>query len=181
MPEGVSIEAVDIWFQDEARVGQRGTLSRIWARVGSRPRLIRQQQNQYAYVLGAICPALGQAVGLVMPHVNTQAMQHHLDEISLSIPPSRHAVIVMDCAAWHTTQKLNLPSNLSLLSLPPTSPELNPVEHVWQWLRQRYWANRTFQGYQAIVEACCTAWNAFASDPEKITSIGTRKWANLNI
>lgn len=171
---------MDLWFQDEARVGQRGTVSRVWAVRGTRPRLMRQQQNTFAYVLGAICPATAQAVGLIMPHVNTQAMQSHLDEIAKVVPPSRHAVIVMDRAAWHTTKKLTLPSNISLLHLPAVSPELNPVEQVWNWLRQHYWANRAFEHYEAIVHACCQAWNAFAALPETIQSIGSRTWACLH-
>ena len=72
LPENVSIEAVDIWFQDEARVGQKGTLTRTWAKKGTRPRLVRQQQFEYAYIFGAVCPAQDQAVGLVLPVINTE-------------------------------------------------------------------------------------------------------------
>ena len=69
LPEGTKIEGVDIWFQDEARVGQRGTVTRTWAKKGTRPRLARQQQFEYAYIFGAVCPARDEAVGLVMPAV----------------------------------------------------------------------------------------------------------------
>lgn len=168
-----------MWFQDEARLGQRGTVSRVWAEKGSRPRLLRQQQYEYAYVLGAICPSSGKAIGLVMPHINTTAMRQHLTEISHTIPTGRHAVIVMDRAPWHTSVKLLLPHNISILPLPPTSPELNPVEQVWSWLRQRYWSNRAFSDYDAIVDAACDAWNIFAGRPDVVTSIGSRTWINL--
>ena len=106
LPEGTPLSAVDIWFQDEARVGQRGTVTRTWAKRGTRPRLMRQQQFEYAYIFGAVCPARDEAVGLVMPVVNTEAMLVHLEHISLKIPEGRHAVIVLDKAAWHTTKRL---------------------------------------------------------------------------
>lgn len=130
LPAGVGIESVDIWFQDEARVGQRGTVTRTWARKGTRPRLVRQQQFEYVYIFGAVCPARDEAVGLVMPAVNTGAMLLHLEHISMKILEGRHAVVVLDKAAWHTTKRLKRFSNISLLPLPPTSPELNPTEQV---------------------------------------------------
>ena len=93
------------------------------------------------------------------------------------VRPKAHALIVLDQAAWHTTEKLPLPGNLSLLPLPPKSPELNPVENVWQFLRQNTLSNRIFDGYEAIVTAACDAWNSLIADPERIISIGTRSWA----
>ena len=99
LPKGISLEHTDIWFQDEARVGQRGTLTRTWAVKGTRPRLTRQQQFEYAYLFGAVCPARDQAVGLVLPVVNTEAMLIHLEHISANIPEGRHAVIIVDRAA----------------------------------------------------------------------------------
>ena len=181
IPPGVPLSQVDIWFQDEARVGQRGTLSRVWAPRGTRPRLPRQQAYSSAYVFGAICPTTAQAVGLVMPSANTYAMQCHLNEIAQAVPPSRHAVVVTDRAPWHTTRRLDCPPRLSLLHLPPVSPELNPVEQVWAWLRQHHWANRIFKNYEAILQTCCQAWNAFTRWPALITSIGSRSWAYLHI
>jgi len=122
LPKEVDIEAVDIWFQDEARVGQRGTVTRTWAKKGTRPRLSRQQQFEYAYVFGAVCPARDEAVGLVLPAANTEAMLVHLEHISMKIPAGRHAVIVLDKAAWHTTKRLKRFHNISLLPLSlPTS------------------------------------------------------------
>jgi hypothetical protein len=88
-----------------------------------------------------------------MPCANTQAMQHHLDEIARTLAPKAHAILVLDQAGWHTTDKLRLPQSLSLLPLPSKSPELNPVENVWQFLRQTKLSNRIFAGYEAIVTA----------------------------
>jgi len=141
---------VEIWFQDEARVGQRGTVTRIWARKGTRPRVIRQQQFEYAYIFGAVCPIKDKSVGLVLPEIGTFCMQKHLDAIGEEIEFVHHGIVVVDCASWHTTKNLKLPKNVSLLPLPPASPELNPTEQVWQVLRDRYLANRCFIPFMKI-------------------------------
>ena len=159
---------LEIWFQDEARVGQQGTLTRIWARRGTRPRAPRDTRYQWAYLFGAVCPARGVAAGLVLPTVNTEAMSAHLAEISRSIAPGAHGVLILDGAGWHGAAALVIPDNLSLLTLPPYSPDpgsspgqaLNPVENVWQYLRANWLAISVFETYEAIVEACCKAWNA---------------------
>ena len=180
LPAGVTREQVDIWFQDEMRIGQRGTLTRIWARKGTRPRVVRQQQSKSAYIFGAFCPQQDLSVGLVLPHADTQAMIHHLSAVSDAVPAGRHAVLVLDRAAWHTTLKLPHFANLSLLPLPACSPERNPAEQVWQQLRDRHLANRCFAGYDEIVDACCDAWNAFTQIPGAIRSLCARRWADLS-
>lgn len=159
-------------------MGQRGTVTRIWARRGTRPRVIRQQQFEYAYIFGAVCPKKDQAVGLIMPTIGTNCMQLHLDEIAKQIEPGNHAVIIFDQAAWHTTKKLRLAKNISLLPLPAASPELNPTEQVWQVLRDRYLANRHFNSYDHILESCSDAWNAFTSRPGAIRELCSREWVN---
>ena len=168
-----------MWWQDEARVGQQGSLTYVWADKGSRPRAPRDQRYDWAYLFGAVCPARGVGAGLVLPFVNTEAMNLHLAEISAKVMPGAHAVITLDGAGWHQTGgKLNLPDNISLLPLPPYSPELNPVENIWQFLRQNHLANRVFDTYTGIVDACCEAWNALIAAPDKIRSIATRSWAD---
>jgi len=97
---------VDVWYQDESRIGQQGSLTRMWAEKGTRPRVVRQQQFNYTYIFGAVCPARDEAVGLVMPYTNTDTMQIHLEYISAKIPNGRHCVLIMDQAGWHTTKKL---------------------------------------------------------------------------
>lgn len=181
MPEKVKLEKVDIWFQDEARVGQQGTMTRIWAEKGTRPRVVKQRQYESAYLFGAVCPLRDKAVGIVMPKVNTMAMQIHLDLVSKKIPTGRHAVMVLDRAGWHTSHKLKSYANITLLPLPPASPELNPTEQVWQQLRDRYLANRSYEDYEDIVDSCCKAWNSFVSQPNNIKNLCTREWINLNL
>ena len=101
-------------------------------------------------------------------------MSAHLAEISRTIAPGAHGVLILDGAGWHGAAALVIPDNLSLLTLPPYSPELNPVENVWQYLRANWLAISVFDTYEAIVEACCKAWNRFADQPAIITSITSR-------
>lgn len=104
-------------------------------------------------------------------------MNLHLVEISTQIAPGAHAILTCDGAGWHRPGgRLKIPANISLLPLPPYSPELNPVENIWQFLRQNYLANRVYDSCEALVDACCEAWNALVAAPEIIRSIATRDW-----
>jgi hypothetical protein len=174
VPEETPIE---IWFQDEMRVGQKNGLVRQWARQGTRPRQPKDQRSYSAYLFGAVAPELGKGAAVVMPAANTRAVQEHLNAISRLIASSAHAIVVLDRAGWHTTDKLAVPENLSLLPLPPQAPELNPEETIGQYLRQTHLSNRVFDGCNAIVDACCNAWNRLIDQPERIRSIATRTWA----
>ena len=131
-------------------------------------------------MFGAVCPARGVAAGLVLPVVNTEAMNAHLAEIARSVAPGAHALLVLDGAGWHGSAALAVPDNLSLLTLPPYSPELNPVENVWAYLRANKLAITVFDTYDDIVDACCNAWNFFANDPAAVTSITSRQWAAVS-
>ncbi len=115
----------------------------------------------------------------MLPYANTCAMQMHLDEISRQIAPKAHAVLLMDRAGWHTTDKLKIPGNITIILLPSRSPELNPVENIWQYLRQNWLSNRVFETYNDIIDAGCQAWNKLISQPETIKSIGMRNWAHI--
>ena len=113
-----------------------------------------------------------------MPKANTQALQMHLEEISRAVAARAHAVVLMDCAGWHKTDKLQVPKNLSIILLPSRSPELNPVENIWQCLCQNWLSNRVFETYDAILDAGCEAWTKLIAQPHTIMSIGTRQWAH---
>ncbi|TCR62762.1 DDE superfamily endonuclease [Rhizobium sp. BK376] len=132
----------------------------------------------WAYIFGAICPKKGKGAGLVLPYCDTEAMQEHLAEISSAVDPGAHAVLILDQAGWHVTPKLKVPDNITLMFLPPRSPELNPVENVWQFMRDNWLSNRIFKDYHDIVQHCCAAWNKLIDQPWKIMSIGLREWAH---
>jgi hypothetical protein len=114
---------------------------------------------------------------LVLPRCDTQTMQRHLDEIASQVAPGAHAVLMMDQAGWHAADKLAVPATITILPLPPRSPELNPVENVWQLVRENWLSNRVFESYDRIVALCCRAWNRLVDQPWKIMSIGRRPWA----
>ncbi len=169
---------IEIWFQDEARVGQKNKITRRWAKRGTRPSAPRDQRTRSAYLFGAICPEQAKAAGLVLPWCNTAAMGLHLAEISHAVASDAHAVLLMDQAAWHTTAKLTVPDNISIVRLPSRSPELNPVENIWQFMRKNWLSNRVFKSYNDIVDHCCDAWNNLVDQPWSIMSIGMRDWAH---
>lgn len=114
-----------------------------------------------------------------MPFANTDTMQIHLEYISMKIPEGRHGVIILDQAGWHTSGKIKKFKNLTLISLPAASPELNPTEQVWRQLREDHLANRCFEDEEDIVQACCDAWNEFENRPGAVRQLCSRIWANL--
>jgi transposase len=139
--------------------------------------MLRDQRHANAYIFGAVCPARDTGVALVLPEVNLHAMSLHLAEIVRTLDADVHAVVIIDGAGWHQEGgELIVPPNISLLRLPPYSPELNAQENVWQYLRQNFWAGRVFESYDAIVDACCTAWRALTEETGRIRSIATRDW-----
>jgi transposase len=105
-------------------------------------------------------------------------MNLHLAEIAQAVAADAHAVLLMDQAGWHMTDKLIVPENISIVPLPAKCPELNPVENVWQFMRQNWLSNRIFQSHEDIVDHCCDAWNKLVDQPARIKSIGNRVWAN---
>lgn len=177
IPERAHGKTIEFWFQDEARVGQKGTLTRLWAKRGMRPRMKRDQRHTSAYIFGAVCPARDVGAALVMPYVNIEAMNLHLAEIAKEVPQNVHAVVIIDGAGWHIEGgELIVPENISLLRLPPYSPELNAQENIWQFLRQNFLAGRIFDTYEEIVDACCAAWKALIDEAGRIQSIAARPW-----
>lgn len=179
IPGHVALKDVEIWFQDEARFGQRNTTTRIWAEKGTRPRVVQQQQFEYVYLFGAVCVNNGKTEAVIAPFSNMEYMHEHLKLISQSTQPGKHAVVIMDQASWHQQHLDNEFENLTIIHIPPYSPELNPIEQVWSWLRQNELANRCFSGYEDIVNRCSDAWNRFCEDKSRVISLCFRDWTNL--
>jgi transposase len=169
---------MEIWFQDEARIGQKNQITRRWAKRGTRPVAPHDQRTRAASIFGAVCPKEGKSAGLVLPFCNTAAMNLRLAEISQAVAPGAHAVLLMDQAGWHTTARLALPGNITILPLPPRSPELNPVEDIWQFMRENWLSNRIDKSYDDIVAHDSDAWNRLVDRPGSIISIAKRRWAH---
>ena len=176
--KGVEPAAVEVWFADQARVGQKNKITRRWAKRGARPAAPRDQRTASTYIFGAVCPEAGKGAALVLPRCDTQAMNLHLAEIAAAVAPGAHAVLLVDRAGWHVSAKVAVPPNITLVPLPPKCPELNAMENVWQFMRDNWLSNRVFQSYEAIVDHCCDAWNRPVDQPWRIMSIGLRDWAH---
>ena len=159
-------------------MGQKNKITRRWARRGTRPSAPKDQRTQSTYIFGAICPAEGKGAGLVLPRCTSEAMNLHLEEISQAVAPGAHAVLLLDQAGWHQSRRLVVPSNITLMPLPAKAPELNPVENVWQFMRENWLSNRIFTSYSDILDHCCEAWNRLTDQPWRIISIGLREWAH---
>ena len=177
LPAEAAGKPIEVWFTDEARVGQQGTITRVWAKRGSRPRALRDRRYEWAYLFGAICPERSTGAAIIMPEVNVEAMNQHLAEISRHVSAGAIAVLVLDGAGWHTSPRLQPPHNIVLLPLPPYAPELNPMESVWEYLRANFLSHQVWEVYDAILDACQNAWNTLMQMPNRIASITRRPWA----
>ena len=144
--------------------------------------MVRDNRYDSVHLFGAICPARGVGAAIIMPAMNAEAMNEHLKEISTQVARGAHAILILDGAGWHQAgETLIVPENITLLPLPPYSPELNPMENVWQYLRGNKLCALVWNDYDAIVEACRGAWKFLVDDPARIQSIGTREWACVNV
>jgi hypothetical protein len=168
LPSEAQGKPIEVWFQDEARVGRQGTLTYVWAERGTRPAVPRDNRHHSVWLFGAVCPARGAAAGLVLPQVSAEAMSLHLAEVSTQVAPDAHAVVGLDGAGWHQQGgRLNVPANLTLLPLPPHAPELNAAENVWEYLRANRLSHKVWDSHDAILDACSTAWNDLAASPDQ--------------
>ena len=162
-------------FQDEARFGRINDVRRCWAPKPMRPICQAMLTHEYTYAYAAVDVATGKMDSLILPQVNTSCMQLFLDEVA-----GRHAqqniVMILDGAGWHASTALKVPQNMRLLSLPPYAPELNPVEHVWDELREKHFHNRVFDSIDALENHLEAALLAFENDPERLRSIVSWPW-----
>jgi transposase len=175
--KGVDLSAIEVWFADEARIGQKNKITRRWAKRGTRPSAPKDQRTASTYIFGAICPKEGKGAGLVLPACNIKAMNLHLAEIATKVASGAQAALLVDQAGWHMSARLVVPPNITILPLPPKCPELNPQENVWQFMRDNWLSNRVFKSYDDVVDHCCDAWNKLVDQPWRIMSIGLRDWA----
>lgn len=157
-------QTVRVWFMDEARIGQQGTTTHVWAPTGSRPSAVRQTRYEWVYLYAAVEPASGESVALLAPNADTGTMNVFLRMLSADLRPGEHAVLILDGAGWHRSRTLVVPDNITCLLLPPYSPELNPVENLWHYLRSHYLSNRAYRDYDHLLDAGSHAWRALTPD-----------------
>jgi transposase len=162
---------IRIYHHDEARFGQQGTITRVWARRGSRPRAVRQTQYTYLFVLVAVCAETGSVSALIMPELNAAVINRFLRQLARELPAGVHAILIWDQAGYHTSSALRVPRNLSLILLPPYAPELNPVENLWHYLRSHHWSNRVYRDYAELEQEAIRSLCAVCLDADKIKGI----------
>jgi len=132
---------------------------------------VRQTEYDWCYVTTAVCPATGQAAGLITPTMNIPTINAFLAEMSSRLAPGVHAVLIWDNAGFHTGKAVAVPANITLMALPPYSPELNPVENLWHYFRSHFWSLRVYKDYEALLEAAVEAWRAVCLVPSMVSSI----------
>lgn len=156
---------------DEARFGQQGTITNIWAPRGSRPTAVKQTRYEWVYLYAAVEPATGASAALIAPNVDTGTFNAFLKILWEELKPDEHAVLIMDQAGWHKSKTLELPDCITILLLPSYSPELNPIENLWHYLRSHYLSNRAYDDYDHLFDAGTDAWRALT--PEVLKSVCT--------
>jgi hypothetical protein len=153
-----------LWCQDEARFGQKGRVCHRWFTRGVRPPGLCDRRYTWAHLFAAVRPSTGQGFALVLPEATTGTMQVFLDGFAAQLAPDEHAAVLLDQAGWHGARGLAVPENVTLVPLPPYAPQLNPVERVWLYLRERHLSHRLLDSYDAIVDACSAAWNQLTAE-----------------
>lgn len=141
---------------------------------GLRPRGLVDQRYSYAYIFAAVEPATGDDFCLVLPEVSTAAMAEFLRRFAETRPPDEHVALVVDGAGWHTSLALAVPDTITLIRLPPYAPELNPVERIWLYLRERFLSLRVLPSYSAVLDAVSTAWCRLSK--QRIRSLCAYPW-----
>jgi transposase len=170
-------QTIEVWFQDETRVGQKGMKTRRWALKGSRPRVTRDNGRKSAWIFGAFCPERDTGVALVLPKANAAAMNLHLQEISKAVTAGAHAALIMDGAGWHGAAELVIPDNITVVTLPPYSPELNAAERVWEFMKENILAHQVYRDMAHIIDRCCNAWNRVVAEVGRIRNLCSYAWA----
>ena len=162
-------------FQDEARFGRISDVRRCWAPFPVRPLCHGMLTHEYTYAYGAVDVITGAFEALILPHVNTDCTEIFLNEVAARHPQKR-IIMVLDGAGWHRSAALKVPLNMRLLVLPPYAPELNPVEHIWDELREKYFHNKVFDSIDALEDQLAIGLVALEDDPARVKSIVSWDW-----
>lgn len=170
---------IKLFFQDEGRFGRMGHLVGCWAPGGMRPHLEHQIVRQYTHVFSAVCPEDGESFSLILPYADTEAMTIFLDAFSKTYSNYR-TIVVMDQAAWHKSKKLGWYGNVQIVFQPPYSPELNPVEHLWEHIREKYFWNRSWNSIDELQDALVSALQEISEAKDTVRSFSAFDWICFN-
>ena len=166
--------------QDEGCFGRISRAKRCWAPPGIRPHAPAQVVREYVYVYTAVAPAQGKMLSLILPEASTAMMNLFLEQVSQTF--SKYFIVMqVDGAGWHHARELVIPSNVRLIEQPPYSPEVNPVEHIWDELREKYFHNRVFASLQSLIDVLCQGLNELADDTKRLRSLTGFPHLNVTI
>jgi len=164
-------------FQDEARFGRISRPMRCWAPSGIRPECRSQIIREYIYAYSAISPKDGKIDSLIAPYADKEVMSIFLHQVSARFEDD-FIVMIMDKAAWHTTGKLKIPENIEILFLPPYSPQLNPVEHLWDEVREKFFANKAFKDIDAVEDNLMEGLTFMNKNSDTVRNLANFSWIN---
>lgn len=164
--------------QDEGRFGRISGVKKSWAPKGIRPFVPRQIIRKYTYAYSAVCPNTGEMTSLILPHGNTQMMNIFLNHVSKEFE-AYNIIMLLDQAGWHRSNCLKIPKNIKLLKQPSHSPELNPVEHIWDEIREKHFHNKVFHSMDAVEEALCEGLNNLRMNRDYARSLTNFPYLNI--
>lgn len=167
-------------FQDEAGFGRINKPKRCWCKKGIRPIVPCHRVREYSYAYAAVAPHDGEMISLVLPYSNTDCMNIFLEEVSKRCPDD-YILMVADNAAWHRSKGLKIPNNIEIFPLLPYSPELNPVEQIWDEVREKGFQNDIFHTLYDVETRLCNTLSALENDKDKVQSITGWKWITSNL
>jgi len=174
----VDVRPIKLFFEDEARFGRINIVGRCWVARGTRAIVRQQMIREYIYAYTTVCPETGENYSIISPLNNTQAMNIFLEAFANTYCHYR-IIMCLDGAGWHTSNKLVLPENIRLLRLPPYSPELNPTEHIWDYIReQKKFNNYTFLTLEAVEKQLMKSLKEINDEKELMKSMCNFKWIN---
>lgn len=165
-----------LFFQDESRFGLMTQTGRRWAKKGHRPEIPYRMTREYLALFSSVCPKTGEMSSLVSPHMNTHAMSAHLKILSEEHPDTCN-VVVLDGAGWHRAHELEIPDNVKLIPLPPYSPQLNPIEQVWLYIKSHFTQGDYFEDLDQVQERVIEGVCSLLENPQLVKSITRNTYA----
>ncbi len=169
-----------IGAQDEGRFGRISIPKSCWCAKPHRPQLAKQQIRQAVYAYTAVCPKLAKTTSLILPYANTEMFNIFLDQVGKDFRNYK-LIIQVDQAGWHKSKTLKVPDNIALIQQPSCSPELNPVEHIWDELREKFLNNKIHHSMEDLIDQLAIGLKAIANYGDKLTSMTLFNHLNVAI
>lgn len=166
--------------QDEGRFGRVNIPRSSWAPMGTRPLVPRQIVREAFYVYSAVCPSLGKMSSLILPYANTEMMNLFLANVSEEFIENE-IIMLVDGAGWHKSKELKIPYNIHFIIQPPYSPEVNPTEHIWDEIREKYLHNKIFSSLNETINRVSDGIRELSLKNDLIKSMTLFPYLNISL